>query len=88
MLNPPAAEYFAAESIAAWNKSSSGKLHNSDDQCAVELWRYDPKRLADGKCVDRLSLALALKEDRDERIEEAVEEMLTGVWREIDGKRN
>lgn len=31
MLNPPAAEYFAAESIAAWNKSSSGKLHNSDD---------------------------------------------------------
>lgn len=88
MLNSPAVECFAAESIAAWDKNSSGKLQNSDDQCAVELWRYDPKKLADGNNVDRLSLALSLREDRDERIEEATEEMLTEVWREIDGKRN
>ncbi len=88
MMNPPVVKCFAAESIAAWVKSSSVKLQNSDDQCAVELWRYDPKKLADGLCVDRLSLALALREDRDERIEQAVEEMLTKVWRDIDGKRN
>ena len=69
-------------------KSASVKLQNSDEQCAVELWRYDPRKLAGGDCVDRLSLALALREDRDERIEEAVEEMLTDVWREIAGKRN
>ena len=54
----------------------------------MELWRYDPRKLASGDCVDRLSLALALREDRDERIEEAVEEMLSDVWREIAGKRN
>ena len=27
------------------------KLQNSDVQCAVELWRYDPQKLTDGECV-------------------------------------
>jgi hypothetical protein len=31
---------------------------------------------------------LALREDRDERVEEIVEEMLAQLWRDIDGKRN
>lgn len=88
MLNPSMVEYYAVESVAVWGKKSSMKLLNADDQCAVELWRYDPRKLAEGGFVDRLSLALALKEDRDERIEEAVDEMLNNVWREIDGKRN
>lgn len=87
MLNPPAVKCFAAGSIAVWEKNSSGKLQNSDDQYAIELWRYDPKKLGSEKRVDRLSLALALRESREERTEEAVEEMLAGVWREIDGKR-
>ena len=89
MLNPPAVECYAVKSITTWEKNASGKLQNSEDQCAVELWRYDPGKLSKEESVDRLSLALALKEDRDERIEEAVEEMLIDVWREIeDGKRN
>ena len=88
MLNPPAIKCYAAKSIAAWEKSASGRLQNSKDQCAVELWRYDPGKLSNGESVDRLSLALALREDTDERIEEAVEEMLADVWRKIDGKRN
>lgn len=88
MLNSPALYCFAANSVAAWENVSSRKLLNSDRQYAVELWRYDPKKLADGECVDRLSLALALREDRDERIEQAVDEMLMQVWRDIDGKRN
>ncbi len=88
MLNPPAIECYAAKSITAWEKNASGKLQNSEDQCAVELWRYDPEKLSNGESVDRLSLALALREDTGERIEEAVEEMLANVWREIDGKRN
>ena len=94
MLNPPALEYYAAESIAALEKTATGKLQNSNDQCAVELWRYDPKKLAEldkateAERVDRLSLALALKDVRDERIEEAIDEMLEDVWKEINGKRN
>ena len=38
--------------------------------------------------VDELSLALALREDADERVEEALEEMLNELWRKIDGYRN
>lgn len=88
MLNPPVLRCFAAASISIWDKTASVKLQNSNEQCAVELWRYNPRKLADGDCVDRLSLALALRGDRDERTEAAVEEMMTDVWREIDGKRN
>ena len=78
----------AADSISAWEKKSSMRLQNSDDQYEVQLWRYDPKKLVTDHCVDRLSLALALGDDRDERVEEAVEEMLQQVWRDIDGQRN
>lgn len=87
-INPPLMEYFASGSIAAWGKTASNKLQSTEDQCAVELWRYDPRKLSGNNCVDRLSLALALNDDKDERIEEAVQEMLTGVWEKINGKRN
>ena len=82
MMNPPMVEYYAADSIAAWEKTASNKLQSTDDQCVVELWRYDPRKLTSRNCVDKLSLALALSADKDERIEEAVEEMLTSVWEE------
>ena len=38
--------------------------------------------------VDVLSLALAVREDADERVKEAVEEMLNELWGRIDGYRN
>ena len=88
MINPPAVECFAADSIACWEGFSSARLHDSNNQCEIELWRYDPNKLASDHSVDRLSLALALSEDQDERVEEAVEEMLESVWEDIHGKRN
>ena len=88
MINPPAVKCLAADSISKWEKMSSGRLQNADDQCAVELWRYDPRKLTSDRCVDRLSLALALGDERDERVEDAVEGMLKQVWRDIDGQRN
>lgn len=88
MLNSPATVTFAAGSITEWEQISSKRLESTSEECEVELWRYDPGKLSDGKCVDRLSLALALHEDKDERTEEAVEEMLKDVWGNIDGKRN
>lgn len=88
MINPPTVECFATDSISALEKAASGKLQNAEDQCEVQLWRFDPRKLAAGNSVDRLSLALALCEDRDERVEDAVEEMLEQVWRDIDGQRN
>lgn len=88
MMNPSQIQYYAADSIAQWEKMASSDLQSAEDQCAVELWRYDPRKLSKEKCVDKLSLVLALSEDRDERIEEAVEEILRNVWEEINGKRN
>lgn len=88
MINPPMVDYFAVGSIAALEKAASNKLQSTEDQCAVELWRYDPRKLTRTNCVDKLSLALALSADKDERIEEAVEEMLTRAWEEVNGKRN
>lgn len=42
----------------------------------IEVWSYDPAILAEDGCVDRLSLYLALRDTRDERIEAALTEML------------
>ena len=52
------------------------------------MWRYNPRKLSTRNIVDELSLALALREDADERVEEAVEEMLNNLWRKIDGNRD
>ena len=78
----------ASDSVALWENFSSDKLQNAKEQYEIELWRYDPKRLSDGDCVDKLSLALSLNETGDERVEEAVEELLESVWEDIDGSRN
>lgn len=42
----------------------------------LELWKYDPKVLADHAGVDVISLSLSLRENSDERIEKSVEEMM------------
>lgn len=88
MLNAPAVDVFAADKASGWDRISTKRLQSGEDQIAVELWRYDPKKLSDGPCVDRLSLAIALRNDSDERIEAAIEEMLAQVWEEIHGQRN
>lgn len=87
-INPPHIKEFAADSISKWEKSSTRSLLNENDQCRIALWRYDTRKLTDGKTVDRLSLALSLQNDKDERTEEAIERMLEDVWRDIDGKGN
>ena len=49
---------------------------------------YIPKELVETELLESGYLALALREDADERVEEAVEEMLNELWRKIDGYRN
>ena len=45
----------------------------------IEVWSYAPSLFATGKVVDRLSLYLSLKENKDERVEAALEEMMKGL---------
>ena len=46
------------------------------DASEVEVWWYPPVLFAEDRIVDPLSLYLSLKEDRDERTETALEEMM------------
>lgn len=88
MLNAPNVCCYASDKISQWNSCMTNDLQDSHSQVAVEMWRYDPRKLSKEKVVDVLSLALSLKKDVDERVEEAVEEMLNNLWRKIDGNRN
>jgi hypothetical protein len=45
----------------------------------IECWTYDPARLVDGDCVDRLSLYLSLKDATDERVQKELMALLEGV---------
>ena len=44
----------------------------------VEVWIYPPSLFAENGVADRLSLYLSLRESADERVEEALEEMMRG----------
>ena len=88
MLNAPSVRCYASEKVSQWNYCMTKDLQDSNSQVTVEMWRYDPRKLSKEKMVDGLSLALSLKEDADERVEEAVEEMLNNLWRKIDGNRD
>lgn len=88
MLNAPGVKCYATEKISQWQGVMTERLLDSRTQVSVEMWRYSPWKLAKQNRVDRLSLALALRENTDERVEDAVEEMLSELWKEIDGCRN
>jgi hypothetical protein len=49
------------------------------DSLVIEQWRYRQKVLTIDQTVDRLSLYLALRDERDERIEAALGELMEGV---------
>ena len=61
---------------------------DSELQSKVEIWRYNPSVLSLKDSVDELSLYLTLKNDKDERVEEAVEKLLENVWERLDGNRH
>ena len=88
MLNVPNVKCYATEKISQWKDVMTSSLQDSKRQVTVEMWRYNPRKLSLRNTVDELSLALALRKDTDERVEEAVEEMLNELWRKIDGYRN
>ena len=46
----------------------------------LELWKYDPKLLSQSEMVDVLSLVMSFEDEEDERIQEAVEDLLQQLW--------
>jgi len=85
MLAEPSHEVFAV-SQNEWKvfrkKHEVVGLDRPDSQTvAVEVWGYPPNLFAQHGLVDRLSLYLALRDSKDERIESALDELLAGmIW--------
>jgi len=83
MLNPPKEPVYAL-GRQDWKKLSS-KVETipveDDGTCHVQLWRYDPRLFAKNQkgCVDPFSLYLSLRQNGDERIESALEEMMEKI---------
>lgn len=51
---------------------------NSD--VVVELWKYNPTLLSKNGIVDPLSLAMSFEDEEDERVQDAIEELLNNLW--------
>ena len=54
------------------------ELVDPDKQVRLELWEYDPGMFSNDNVADNLSAVLSLRENTDERIEKAVEELIEG----------
>ena len=82
MINPPKTPVRAISRTKA-NMVKDNFIKNRDkikeqNVIEVQIWDYDPKLLAEGKHVDRVSLAMSMSDIKDERIEQAIEEILRG----------
>ena len=85
MINPPG--YMVRAISSKYLNTQDIKFINNMDIVKdnkfvqLEVWEYDPKLFTDKKYVDLLSLYASLKDEQDERIEQALEEMLGGeAW--------
>ncbi len=77
MLQGPDMRYCAVSIAQAEGVSSIADA--ADERDLAEVWSYDPRLLSDGRSVDRLSLYLSLRDDPDERVHLALEQLLERV---------
>lgn len=77
MINSSETKCYAASSSSAFkNEHFTEQLVDDSQQSEVEIWKYDPQIFARNGIVDAISLAMSLKNEQDERIQNAVEELL------------
>ena len=81
MLNPNRVKTYAVYAKFFAKENLVNELIDPDEQVRVELWEYDPKQFSVDNMADRLSVALSFIGNEDERVEEAIQELLEGVWR-------
>lgn len=66
-----------AEGTSLIQKYGRSELFAKDLHCnEIEVWSYDPRLFAVAGVVDRLSLFLTLRDEKDERVEAALEQMM------------
>ena len=64
-----------AVSLTAFRKRKYEVIPPDEADIVLQLWRYSPDVLGDG-AIDSLSLALSLREETDERVQMAIDEIL------------
>jgi DNA-binding transcriptional ArsR family regulator len=85
MINPPDYQVKAI-SREQFNKQKVEIINNyeltkEENVIEVQIWDYDPRQFSDKNHVDHFSLYVSLKEENDERVEQALEEVLRGeTW--------
>ena len=83
MLAPPKPPMFAMTSDEWRELESRGDVTEAKPTdpraTGIEVWSYSPTLFAKDNHVDQFSLYLSLRDDPDERVEEALEEMMEGV---------
>lgn len=80
MLNPPKIPTYAVYVKNFDRNKLTDELIEPGKQIRIELWEYNPKLFSKNNIADILSLALSFKGSKDERIEEAIEELLERKW--------
>jgi hypothetical protein len=73
---------FSSRQFKVIEKNSELLESNNDPDAQLawlEVWSYDPQRFAKLGLVDPFSLYLSLRDKKDERIEQALEEMMENV---------
>lgn len=76
MLNPSRIRTYAVYEKDFDNSQLIDGLIDPDVQVKVEIWAYDPQLFTHTNIADTLSIVLSLKENKDERIEEVLEDIL------------
>lgn len=76
MLNPSRFRTYAVYEKDFDKTQLIDELIDPEVQVKVEIWAYDPQLFAHTNIADTLSIVLSLKENKDERIEEVLEDIL------------
>lgn len=76
MLNPSRIRTYAVYEKDFDKTQLIDELIDPDVQVKVEIWAYDPQLFTHTNIADTLSIVLSLKENKDERIEKIIEDIL------------
>lgn len=74
MLNDERRKYYAVSKEAFRELNVATDTQYGENR--IEIWRYDPKLIAENGYIDRLSLFMAYKGSDDERIETALDTLI------------
>jgi DNA-binding MarR family transcriptional regulator len=80
MLSAPMVTTFAYYSKTD-KLQGDNSLTDRNTQVRVEIWKYDPVILSvNSHTADPLSVIVSLKDERDERVTQAIEKILNNLW--------